>query len=117
MEVLFTLSLAIDSGRSAVSSHSSIRPSTHIKVYGVIWTWGTTYLRKSDVGDDHGVQRAGRVAERLALVTAGMVLVLVVLTIVITLPRHGAVGDAHVALGGDGGGLGAEVPIRRIAVS
>lgn len=41
----------------------------------------------------------------------GVVLVLVVLAIVIPLPGHGAVRDADVALGGDGGGLAAEVPV------
>jgi hypothetical protein len=41
-----------------------------------------------------------------------MVLVLVGLaTSVLTFPGHGAVGDADVALGGDRGGLLAEVPI------
>jgi hypothetical protein len=40
-----------------------------------------------------------------------VVLVLVVLAIIIPLPGHGAVGDADVALGGDGGGLAAEVPV------
>lgn len=41
-----------------------------------------------------------------------MVLVLVGLAaLVLTLPGHRAVGDADVALGGDGSGLLAEVPI------
>lgn len=69
-----------------------------------------TYLGQSDVGHDDGVQRAGGVAQRLVLVTVGVVLVLVDLAVVVTLPGHGAVRDAHVALGVDGGGLLAEIP-------
>lgn len=70
------------------------------------------YLRKSDLGHDDGVHRAGSVPERLAGVTVRMVLVLVDLTVLIVgVPGHGALVDADVALGVDRGGLAAEVPI------
>lgn len=72
-----------------------------------------TYSRQSNVGHNNGVQSAGGVSERLALVTVRVVLVLVDLAVVLTLPRHGAVANAHVALGGHGGGLLAEVPVMR----
>ena len=70
------------------------------------------YLRKSDLGHDDGVHRAGSVPERLAGVTVRMVLVLVDLTVLIVgVPGHSALADADVALGVDRGGLAAEVPI------
>lgn len=73
-----------------------------------------SYLRQSDIGHNDSVQGTGGIAERLALVTTGVVLVLVGLAaLVFTLPGHRAVGDADVALGGDGGGLLSEIPVDR----
>ena len=72
-----------------------------------------SYHRQSNVRNDDSVQSTGSVPERLALVTTGVVLVLVDLAVVVTLPGHRAVGNADVALGCDGGGLLAEVPIKK----
>lgn len=73
---------------------------------------GRPYLRKSDLGHDDGVHRAGSVSEGLAGVTVRMILVLVDLTVLfIGVPGHGALADADVALGVDRGGLAAEVPM------
>lgn len=71
-----------------------------------------SYLWQSNVGNNDSVQSTGGVPQGLVLVTTGVVLVLVgFAALVLTLPGHRAVGDADVALGGDGGGLLAEVPI------
>lgn len=70
------------------------------------------YLRKSDIGNNDSVHGTGGVAKRLAGVTVRVVLVLVDFAIfLIRVPRHGALADTDVALGVDGGGLAAEVPI------
>lgn len=72
---------------------------------------GSKYHGQGNVGNNDGVQGAGGVAQGLALVTVGVVLVLVDLaTLVGLLPGHGTLANADVALGGDGGGLSAEVP-------
>jgi hypothetical protein len=81
-----------------------------------IWMWDITerksYRGQGNVGHDNSVQSTRGVTERLALISVGVVLVLVGLaTSVFTFPGHGAVGDADVALGGDRGGLLAEVPV------
>ena len=74
--------------------------------------WGSKYHGQGNVGNNDGVQGAGGIAQGLALVTVGVVLVLVDLaTLVGLLPGHGTLANADVALGGDGGGLSAEVPI------
>ena len=79
---------------------------------------GRPYLRKSDLGHDDGVHRAGSVPERLAGVTVRMILVLVDLTVLfIGVPGHGALADADVALGVDRGGLAAEVPMIEPTIS
>lgn len=76
--------------------------------------WGSKYHGQGNVGDNDSVQGAGGVAQGLALVTVGVVLVLVDLaTLVGLLPGHGTLANADVALGGDGGGLSAEVPVHR----
>lgn len=73
---------------------------------------GSKYHGQGNVGNNDGVQGAGGVAQGLALVTVGVVLVLVDLaTLVGLLPGHGTLANADVALGGDGGGLSTEVPI------
>jgi hypothetical protein len=72
-----------------------------------------SYHRQSNVRNDDSVQSTGGVLERLALITTGMVLVLVDLAVVVPLPGHRAVGNANVALGCDGGGLLAEVPFKK----
>ena len=70
-----------------------------------------TYLRQGDIGHNDGVQGAGSSTEGLALVAVRVVLVLVHLAILRdVVPGHGALADADVALGVDGGGLAAEVP-------
>ena len=80
----------------------------HIEVEGR----GSKYRGQGNVGDNDGVQGAGGVAQGLALVTVGVVLVLVDLaTLIGLLPGHGTLANADVALGGDGGGLSAEVPV------
>lgn len=72
-----------------------------------------SYLRKSDLGDDDGVHGAGSVPERLGGVTVRVVLVLVDLLVLLSsVPRHSAPADADVALGVDRGGLAAEVPVQ-----
>lgn len=69
------------------------------------------YLGQGDIGHNDGVHGAGGSAEGLVLVAVRVVLVLVDLAILRdVVPRHGAVANADVALGGHGGGLGAEVP-------
>lgn len=72
---------------------------------------GAAYLGEGDVGNNDGVHGAGGSAEGLVLVAVGVVLVLVDLAVGgRTVPGHGRVADADVALGGDGGGFAAEVP-------
>lgn len=72
---------------------------------------GAAYLGEGDVGNNDGVHGAGGSAEGLVLVAVGVVLVLVDLAIGgLSVPGHGGLADADVALGGDGGGLAAEVP-------
>lgn len=72
---------------------------------------GQTYLRQGDIGNNDSVHGTGSGTERLVLVTVRMVLVLVNLTILrCGVPRHSTFTDANIAFGGNGGGLGAEVP-------
>lgn len=74
----------------------------------------TTHRGQSHVGNDDGVKGAGGVTKRLVLVAVGVVLVLVDLAVLRgAVPGHGGLADTDVALGGDGGGLAAEVPILR----
>lgn len=69
------------------------------------------YLGQGDIGHNDGVHGTGGSTEGLVLVAVRVVLVLVHLTILRdVVPGHGALADADVALGGHGGGLGAEVP-------
>jgi hypothetical protein len=73
-----------------------------------------TYLGQGDVGDNDSVHGTGSSTEGLALVTVRVVLILVDLAILRGgVPGHGTLADANVgSLGGDGGGLAAEVPVR-----
>lgn len=72
---------------------------------------GAAYRGEGDVGNNDGVHGAGGSAEGLVLVAVGVVLILVDLAVSsLTVPGHGGLADADVALGGDGGGLAAEVP-------
>ena len=71
---------------------------------------GAAYRGEGDVGNNDGVHGAGGSAEGLVLVAVGVVLVLVDLAIGLSVPGHGRLADADVALGSDGGGLAAEVP-------
>lgn len=72
---------------------------------------GAAYLGEGDVGNNDGVHGAGGSTEGLVRVAVGVVLVLVDLAVGgLTVPGHGGIADADVALGGDGGGLAAEVP-------
>lgn len=67
------------------------------------------------MGNNDGVHSAGSLSESFALVAMRVVLVLVHLAaVILALPGHGAFAHAHVALGGDGRGLSAEVPARRL---
>lgn len=95
------------SGMSAIYSRAVPDIRSAITLKGE----GHNYHGQSDIGDNDGVQSAGSVSERLALVTVRVVLVLVDLAVVFALPRHGAVANANVALRGDRGGLFTEVPI------
>jgi hypothetical protein len=74
-----------------------------------------TYLGEGDIGDNDSVHGAGSSTEGLALVTVRVVLILVDLAILRGgVPGHSTLADANVAsLGGDGGGLAAEVPIEK----
>jgi hypothetical protein len=72
----------------------------------------SSYLGKGDIGDNDGVHSARGSAEGLASVTVRVVLVLVDLAILrLSVPGHGALANADVALGVHGSGLAAEVPI------
>lgn len=73
-----------------------------------------SYLRKSDLGNDDSVHGAGSIPKRLGCVTVGVVLVLVDLLVLLSsVPRHSALADADVALGVNRGGLAAEVPVQK----
>lgn len=74
--------------------------------------YGMTYLGQGDIGDNDSVHGTGSSTEGLALVTVRVVLVLVDLAILrLAVPGHSRLANADVAsLGGDGGGLAAEVP-------
>ena len=73
-----------------------------------------SYLGQGDIGNNDSVHGTGSSAEGLALVTVGVVRVLGGLGTlgILVVPGHGALGNANVALGVDGGGLAAKVPIR-----
>lgn len=72
---------------------------------------GAAYLGERDVGNDDGVHGAGGSAEGLGRVAVRVVLVLVDLPVGgLIVPGHGRIADADVALGGDGGGIAAEIP-------
>ena len=73
-----------------------------------------TYLGQGDIGDNDSVHGAGSSTEGLALVTVRVVLILVDLAILRgAVPGHSTLANADVgSLGGDGGGLAAEVPIQ-----
>lgn len=71
------------------------------------------YRGQRDIGHNDGVHGAGGSAEGLVLVAVRVVLVLVDLAILRdVVPGHGTLADADVALGGNGGWLGAEVPVK-----
>ena len=75
-------------------------------------TRNPSYLRESDFGNNDSVHGTGSVAKRLAGVTVRVVLVLVDFAIFLSsVPRHRALADTDVALGVDGGGFAAKVPI------
>lgn len=78
----------------------------------VLWWASKTHLWQSHIGNDDGVESARSVAQRLVLVTVGVVLVLEHLSvIVIALPGHGAFADPDVALRGHRRGFRAEIPV------
>lgn len=73
---------------------------------------GNAYRRQGNFGHDDGVHGARGGAEGLVLVAVRVVLVLVDLAILRdVVPGHGALANADVALGVDGGGLATEVPV------
>lgn len=95
--------------------NSSIPPGSlpwGITQQGGKGTRNPSYLRESDFRNNDSVHGTGSVAKRLAGVTVRVVLVLVDFAIFLSsVPRHRALADTDVALGVDGGGFAAKVPI------